>query len=209
MLGLIAGPSVNLSVWVSATTLTCTIPRWVWENFCVLFCIQLWVKWLRGPPFSVSTHFTPISSMLDLGSGWGTHVHSGTPAPAVEVSEDAFGSISKGCTFCFYPLERHRPGVSHRLWVSLLWVFCVPLLLHIAQFCRLYNRVGLWRPPLRLIPCPQIPLTSHRASIILEMCLSALRNHQWKCHLLMPDLVTGFPLFKIFRIWLLKWTGKV
>ena len=33
-------------------------------------------KVAEGPPISVSTHFTPISSMLDLGSSLGAHIHS-------------------------------------------------------------------------------------------------------------------------------------
>ena len=41
MLGLTACSSVNLSVWVSVITLTCTIPQWIWENLGVPFCIQL------------------------------------------------------------------------------------------------------------------------------------------------------------------------
>ena len=33
----------------------------------------------QKPPTSVSTHSTPISSMLVLSIGVGNHVHSGTP----------------------------------------------------------------------------------------------------------------------------------
>ena len=159
-------------------------------------------KVAEGPPISVSTHFTPISSMLDLGSGLGAHIHSGTPAAAVDVSGVHLGPSQTGCTVLFYPRGRRRPWVSHRLWVSLRQMLRAPSLIHIARFCRLYNQAGLWRRPFRLIRRVQIPLTSGRVSIILEMRLSALRNHQWKCPLLMLKLVTGPPLFKILRIWL-------
>ena len=71
-------------------------------------------KVVEGPPISVSIHFTPISSMLDLGRGWGTHMNSGTPAGAVDVSGGAFGSQT-GFTIRFYPLGWRRPWVSHRL----------------------------------------------------------------------------------------------
>ena len=47
-------------------------------------------------PISVSTHFTLISSMLDLGSGVGYHMHSGTPVATVDVGVGAFGSVSTG-----------------------------------------------------------------------------------------------------------------
>ena len=60
-------------------------------------------KVAEGPPISVSTHFTPISSMLDLGSGLGAHIHSGTPAAAVDVSGGAFGSVSNGVYRPFLP----------------------------------------------------------------------------------------------------------
>ena len=57
----------------------------------------------EGPPISVSTHFTPISSMLDLGSGLGAHIHSGMPAAAVDVSGGVFGSVSNGVYRPFLP----------------------------------------------------------------------------------------------------------
>ena len=57
----------------------------------------------EGPPISVSTHFSPISIMLDLGDGLGTHMHFGTPAGAVDVSGGAFGSISNGVYRPFLP----------------------------------------------------------------------------------------------------------
>ena len=60
-------------------------------------------KVAEGPPISVSTHFTPISSMLDLGSGLETQMHSGTPAAAVDVSVGAFGSVSNGVYRPFLP----------------------------------------------------------------------------------------------------------
>ena len=50
----------------------------------------------EGPPISVSRHFTPISSMLYLGRRLGTHMHSGTPAAAVDLGGGAFGSVSNG-----------------------------------------------------------------------------------------------------------------
>ena len=71
-------------------------------------------KVAEGPPISVSTHFTPISSMLDLGSGLGAHIHSGTPAAAVDVSGGAFGSVSNGVYCPFLPA-----GVAPALGVAL------------------------------------------------------------------------------------------
>ena len=66
-----------------------------------------------GPPISVSTHFTPISSMLDLGSGLGAHIHSATPAAAVDVSGGAFGSVSNGVYRSFLPAGvAPAPGVA-------------------------------------------------------------------------------------------------
>ena len=62
-------------------------------------------KVAEGPPISVSTHFTPISSMLDLGSGLGTHIHSGMPEAAIDVSGGAFGSVSNGVYRPFLPTE--------------------------------------------------------------------------------------------------------
>ena len=70
-------------------------------------------KVTEGPPISVSTHFTPISSMLDLGSGLGAHIHSGTPAAAVDVSGGAFGSVSNGVYRPFLPA-----GVAPALGVA-------------------------------------------------------------------------------------------
>ena len=70
-------------------------------------------KVAEGPPISVSTHFTPISSMLDLGSGLGAHIHSGTPAAAVDVSRGAFGSVSNGVYRPFLPA-----GVAPALGVA-------------------------------------------------------------------------------------------
>ena len=69
-------------------------------------------KMAEGPPISVSTHFTPISSMLDLGSGLGAHIHSGTPA-TVDVSGGAFGSVSNGVYRPFLPT-----GVAPALGVA-------------------------------------------------------------------------------------------
>ena len=60
-------------------------------------------KVAAGAPISVSTHFTPISSMLDLGSGLGAHMHPGTPVAAVDVSGGAFGSVSNGVYHPFLP----------------------------------------------------------------------------------------------------------
>ena len=57
----------------------------------------------EGPLISVSTHFTPISSMLDIGNGLGTHMHSGTPTAAVDVSGGVFGSVSNGVYRPFLP----------------------------------------------------------------------------------------------------------
>ena len=66
-----------------------------------------------GPTISVSTHFTPISSMLDLGSGLGAHIHSATPAAAVDVSGGAFGSVSNGVYRSFLPAGvAPAPGVA-------------------------------------------------------------------------------------------------
>ena len=66
-----------------------------------------------GPPISVSTHFTPISSMLDLGSGLGAHIHSATPTAAVDVSGGAFGSVSNGVYRSFLPAGvAPAPGVA-------------------------------------------------------------------------------------------------
>ena len=66
-----------------------------------------------GPPISVSTHFTPISSMLDLGCGLGAHIHSATPAAAVDVSGGAFGSVSNGVYRSFLPAGvAPAPGVA-------------------------------------------------------------------------------------------------
>ena len=70
-------------------------------------------KVTEGPPISVSTHFTPISSMLDLGSGLWAHIHSGTPAAAVDVSGGAFGSVSNGVYRPFLPA-----GVAPALGVA-------------------------------------------------------------------------------------------
>ena len=70
-------------------------------------------KVTEGPPISVSTHFTPISSMLDLGSGLGAHIHSGTPAAAIDVSGGAFGSVSNGVYHPFLPA-----GVAPALGVA-------------------------------------------------------------------------------------------
>ena len=70
-------------------------------------------KVTEGPPISVLTHFTPISSMLDLGSGLGAHIHSGTPAAAVDVSGGAFGSVSNGVYRPFLPAGvAPAPGVA-------------------------------------------------------------------------------------------------
>ena len=70
-------------------------------------------KVTEGPPISVSTHFTPISSMLDLGSGLGAHIHSATPAAAVDVSGGAFGSVSNGVYRSFLPAGvAPAPGVA-------------------------------------------------------------------------------------------------
>ena len=163
----------------------------------------------EGPPISVSTHFTPISSMLDLGSGLGTHMHSGTPAAVVDVGVGAFGFVSNRVYPPFLPTGA-APAMGVASSVSIATVSVgVRSLIHIAWFCRLYNQVGLWRHPVRLIRHALIPLIGHHVSIIPEIRLFVLRNHQWKCHLLMQNLITGPPLFKILRIWLLKWTGKV
>ena len=60
-------------------------------------------KVAEGPPISVSTHFTPISSILDLGSGLGAHIHSGMPSAAGDMSGGAFGSVSNGVYLQFQP----------------------------------------------------------------------------------------------------------
>ena len=70
-------------------------------------------KMAEGPPISVSTPFTPISSMLDLGSGLGAHIHSGTPAAVVDVSGGAFASVSNGVYRPFLPT-----GVAPALGVA-------------------------------------------------------------------------------------------
>ena len=63
--------------------------------------------------------------MLDLGSGLGTHMHSGTPTAAVEVSEDAFGSISKGVYRPFLPTgAAPARGVAPSVSIATVSVLC-------------------------------------------------------------------------------------
>ena len=93
----------------------------------------------EGPPTSVSTHFTPISSMLDLSIGMGNHVHSGTPAATVDMSVGAFVSVSSGVYRPFVLTGQCQLGESHRPWV-----------LGVLRILSL-NQVGLWWHPVRLI----------------------------------------------------------
>ena len=171
MLGLTAGPSVSLGVSDHIDMYHTPVGMGEFPRPVLQSTMR---KVTGGPPISVSTHFTPISSMLDLGSGLGAHIHSATPAAAVDVSGGAFGSVSNGVYRSFLPAGvAPAPGVAPSVSIP---TANAPSLIHIARFCRLYNQVGLWRRLFHRIRRAQIPLTSRRASIILKMRLSALRN---------------------------------